>query len=201
MAVPFTLNQVTAPTVEPITLAYAKQHLRVDDTADDSYITALIVAARLYAEKQTKRALITQTWDMRIDQFSYFSRREIIVPLPPLQSVTYIQYVDTAQATQTLATSVYVVDIYQKPARIYPAFAQYWPATLPLQNSVTIRFIAGYGADGSFVPMTIIQGMLLLISHWYENREPIIAERGVTPAEIPMTVDALLGTETVLEFY
>ena len=203
---PYTLNLITPPAVEPISLALAQMHMRVDDQTDAAYISGLITAARVYAEHYTRRAFITQTWDMKIDQFHYFDTRELIIPKAPLQSVTYIQYVDTAQNTQTLGASSYVVDSAQKPARIYPAFAQYWPATLPLQNSVTVRFVAGYGATqtdlniAGSVPGTIIQGMLLLISHWYENREPVVAERGVVPTEIPLAVDALLGSETVIEF-
>lgn len=196
----FTLTQVTPPAVEPVTLAQAKAHLRVDITDDDAYITALISAARVYAEHHTRRAFITQTWDMYFDQFHYFDTREIQIPLPALQSVTWINYTDTGQQVVTLDPSLYVVDPRQKPGRVYPAFAQYWPATLPLQNSVNIRFVAGYGADGTFVPNTIIQAMLFSISHWYENREPVVAERGVVPQEVPFTVDALLDTEKVLEF-
>lgn len=62
---------VTQPTVEPITLAEAKSHLRVDSdfTADDSLISGLIVAARQEAEQICRRALIKQTWKLAIDQF------------------------------------------------------------------------------------------------------------------------------------
>ena len=238
MATLFTLTQVTPPAVEPVTLALAKQHLRVDGTTDDGYITSLIMAARVYAEHHTRRVLVTQTWDMYFDQFHYFDTREIQIPLAPLQSVTWIKYTDTAQTIQTLATDQYVVDARQQPGRVYPAFAKYWPATLPLQNSVNIRFVAGYtsatidaallalaaaqtayaldnsdanaqtlvaaqgayaAVAGSAVPQTIIQALLLLVSHFYENREPIVAERGVTPVEVPFAVDKLLDTEVVLE--
>ena len=234
----FTLAQVTPPASEPVSLTLAKQHLRVDGTADDTYITALIIAARVYAEHHCRRAFITQTWDMYFDQFHYFDTREIQIPLAPLQSVTWIKYTDTAQNIQTLATDQYVADGRQQPGRVYPAFAKYWPATLPLQNSVNIRFVAGYtnaAADAALaalvlaqaayaaaatdanarilvaaqaaydaaavatVPQTIIQAILLLVSHFYENREPIVAERGVVPAEVPFAVDKLLDTEVVLE--
>jgi len=42
----------TAPASEPITLAEAKLYLRVDTTADDALITALITAARETVELQ-----------------------------------------------------------------------------------------------------------------------------------------------------
>ena len=58
---------VTAPAAEPLTLAEAKLHLRVDDTADDALIGALITAARQHAEHDTRRALVTQTWKLALD--------------------------------------------------------------------------------------------------------------------------------------
>lgn len=200
MATPFTLTTVNAPAVEPVTLAQAKAHLRVDITDDDAYITALIVAARIYAEHYTRRAFITQTLDMYFDQFHYFETREIIIPRPPLQTVTSIIYTATDQTLITLASTEYVVDARQKPARIYPAFAKYWPATLPIQNSVAIRFVCGYGSDGTYVPQTINQAIMLLVSHWYENREPVLADSRAATANVPLTVEALLGSEVVLEF-
>jgi uncharacterized phiE125 gp8 family phage protein len=62
---------VTAPNAEPVSLAEAKLHLRVENsvTEDDTLIAALIVAARQRAEVITRRAFVTQTWKTVIDQF------------------------------------------------------------------------------------------------------------------------------------
>ena len=67
------LTLATEPTAEPVTLAEAKTHCRVDTSDDDTYITTLIKAARLYTEEATNRALITQTWDWYFDSFPYYS--------------------------------------------------------------------------------------------------------------------------------
>jgi hypothetical protein len=56
------LTYISGPSVEPIDLVLAKAHLRVLDTADDSYITHLITASRLAAEKYINQAIGSQMW-------------------------------------------------------------------------------------------------------------------------------------------
>ena len=58
---------ITAPTAEPITLAEAKLHLRVNNSVEDALITALITASRQFVEGYTWRPLMTQTVDVVYD--------------------------------------------------------------------------------------------------------------------------------------
>lgn len=57
------LRLVTPPAAEPVTLAEAKEHLRVEDSRDDAYITTLVIACRQYLEQVCWRGLLTQTWE------------------------------------------------------------------------------------------------------------------------------------------
>lgn len=194
MAIGMTL--IEAPAIEPLTLATAKNHLRVDLSDDDTLITTLITVARRVAERSTNRALITQTWELVRD---YWPRVDYIeLPRSPLQSVTSVIYTDTADAQHTLDTSIYLVDTDHEPGRVALKFAQIWPTTvLQTRNGIRIRFVAGYGGDASDVPGDITQAMLLLIGHWYENRETI--NIGNIVNEIPLAASALLGMNEVPE--
>ena len=64
-------------------------------------------------------------------------------------------------------------------------------------DPIVIQFTCGYGDDGLKVPFRIKQAMMLLISHWYENRMVINDLRGVNPAEISFAVTALLSKDTI----
>ena len=105
-------------------------------------------AAREYLEAFTRRALLTQTWDLKLDAFPC-ADEVIWLPKPPVASVTSITYLDTAGASQTWSSSLYRTDLPAGPmaqrARITPAYAQYYPSTYGVTNAVTVRFVCGYG--------------------------------------------------------
>lgn len=183
------LTIYSEPAIEPVSIADAKDHLRVSGNDEDAYISSLITAARQQVENTCGRALITQTWDMWVDQFPY-SMDYVDIPKAPLQSVTSITYVDTAGATQTLSSSVYTVDSDSIPGRVYLAYNQTWPDVRSQRKAVKIRYVAGYGPTKEDVPLPIRHAMLLLIAHFYENREPINIGNTVTP--IPLAFESLL---------
>jgi uncharacterized phiE125 gp8 family phage protein len=108
---------VTAPVVEPVSRAEAKVHCRIDAdmTDDDTLVDGYITAARQWVEERTRRALITQTWDLWQDGWP--DGDTFTLPMAPLQSVTHIKYVDEDDATATWAASNYVVDTYSEPGR------------------------------------------------------------------------------------
>ena len=180
----------TAPTAEPVDLDEAKNHLRVDITDDDVLIESLILVARRVVEGIINHKLITQTWNVFMDAFP--GGLFIILPksLTPLASVTHIKYTDEDDAQSTFSSASYVVDIYSDPGRIKLSSDANWPSdTLTELNGVEIQIVVGYG-DDTDIPQEYKQAILLLVGHWYENREQVTV--GEVPREIPMGVEALL---------
>lgn len=192
-----TIKIVTEPIEDPVTLQEAKDHLRVDISADDGVIRSLIQAARETAETITRRALITQTWNYILDVWPDSDR--IKIPLPPLQSVSSITYKGTDGSTSTFAASSYIVDTNSEPGQVVLAYGESWPGTaLYPVGGITVQFVAGYGDDPQDVPQQIRQAMLLLIGHWYENREDSVGVGNVQ--RIPMGATSLLWPHRVLGF-
>jgi uncharacterized phiE125 gp8 family phage protein len=112
--------------------------------------------------------------------------------MAPLVSVTSIEYVDGAGATQILATTEYaVIDAGSTtgPGRIVPAYGKSWPATRGMPNDVTIEFVAGYGAAAD-VPIQIQWAILLILGELYTRREAAIA--GATIMQVPYNAEALM---------
>lgn len=184
------LELVTAPAVEPISLQEAKDHLKVDSTDEDALIEALIQGARQHVDGRDGwlgRQLITATWDLTLQTFP--ATDFILLPLPPIQSVTSITYTDTDGDSQTFASSKWSLsnDLNWRP-RVDLAYGETWPSTRTEADTVVVRFVSGYGVQAD-VPAPIRAGMLLLIAHWYEHRS---AGESVNITEVPRTVDALL---------
>ena len=180
------LTLVTAPAIEPITATEAKLRLRIDTSADDTPIGEMISVARQYVEDMTDRQCMTATRSLILDDF-WTGALEI--PRAPLKTVTSITYLDTNGSVQTLAATVYTVDIDSVPGRIYLAYEQSWPAVQGISKSVTITYTCGE-ATAAAVPAGLKQTIHLLVGHLYENRE---ATSVVELKAVPMAVDALLA--------
>lgn len=172
------------PTAEPISLAEAKAHCRVYGADDDGLLAGYIMAARAHAEVYTRRALMTQTLALTID--GGWPDDQIVLPKPPLQSVTSITYVDATGAVQTLAADQYRVDTTAHEGFIERAYGVSWPSVRRQSRTIVVTYVAGY----TQIPEPIRQAMLLLIGHFYENREAVNVGNIVT--EFPLGVDALL---------
>jgi len=210
----YDLKLVTAPTVEPLLVGGdakldVKFHLSVEapTAIQTAYLNNLIKAARIWAENFTSRMFIEQTWDLLLPggfpSSPYFalSSNEIRIPRVPLKAtggITHVKYLDTAGAQQSLTAGTdYVVAARGEAALVLPAYGKSWPATRDWIDAsgnypVEVRFIAGYGTVGTSVPENFRQAMLLLIGHWYENREEV-SEAAV--AQVPMAAEALLAQD------
>ncbi|GAB4274634.1 head-tail connector protein [Thermincola ferriacetica] len=186
---------ITPPASEPVTVDEAKQHLRVDGTEDDAYISnVLIPAAREYCEGFQNRAYVTQTWQLWLDQWP--ETGYIAIPKSPLQSVVGVKYYGTDDAEYIINATDYFVDNKNEPGRLVLAYGRSWPTvTLRPANGICVEFEAGYG-DIAKVPQKAKHAMLMLIGHWFENREAALS--GTISREIEFAVHALLWQDRVV---
>ena len=185
----------SAPASEPITLAQAKLHLKIEtaDTDDDALITNLIKSARMSAEKFTRLQLMTATYEMHLDGWY----DEILINRSPIQSISNIKYYDEDNVLQTLGTSIYDTDIIWEPARITRAENATWPELKVRTNAVKITFVAGFTSADN-VPRPIYQAMLMAIGHFYEHRQDVVIGRQVN--ELPKNSTYLLEPYKVFCF-
>lgn len=159
------LKLINQPATEPITLAEAKTHLRVTAADEDTYIASLITMAREVFEAKTGQAMIAQTWRKTLDSFP----SAIELPVTPVQSITSVKYLDTNNNLQTLNPANYTLDNASdyKSAWVLPAYGYDWPDTSGAINAVQVDYVAGFTA----IPQAYKHWMLVVIAHFYRNRE------------------------------
>ena len=104
----------SGPAVEPIALAEAKAHLRIDGTPEDTLIGSLIVTSRLHVEAAMGLALITQGWPYFIDDWPV--GRELLLPLRPVQSITALRLYAADESVEIVPADTYLLDGAAIPA-------------------------------------------------------------------------------------
>lgn len=187
------LELITPPDIEPVTLAEAKAHLKVDTADDDALITALIAAARARAEWHTGRAFITQAWKLWLDawpgacassglppRLSATAPSAIEIPLPPLQTVSSITTYAMDDSATVMSASLYQVDKASAPARVALKIGVSPPVNLRGLNAIAIAFTTGYGDDASDVPDAIRRAILMIVADLYANRGDAAMETSAT---------------------
>lgn len=172
---------VTAPATEPVSLTDVKTYLRIDSTADDAVLAILIASARRAAEEYTKRAFITQTWQLVMDSFgedyqcqpgynsplaAIFNNRGQSIQLSrqPIQSITDIKTKDSTNTESTVASATYALDT--DAGRVLLNSGYTWPSSLREYAGIKITYVAGYGAAAA-VPDPIKQGILQHVAASY----------------------------------
>lgn len=198
------LRLVTPATAEIVTLAEAKAHLRVFHDDDDDYITALCEAVRDHLTGEAGWlgvSVLPATWELTLSRFPCYDvewppawmplqtarpRSALPLPRPPLTAVSGLYYTPSNGVETEITDFRTFGATTQGGAYLLPAKGANWPTTDGEPGSVRVRYTAGYAE----LPKAIKHAGLLMLAHWYENRE---AATEAKMNELPMAVQALLA--------
>lgn len=191
------------PDSEPVNLTEAKDHLKVTDDSENSYITGLISTARWLCEADSGLSFVSQTRVVKLDRFPCVTTRNIwaaiMLPYGPVQSVTSVSYVDTNLVTQaiTQGNNGFLLDTHSSPAQIFPSASgkiDAWPSTAIKPNAVTIKYIAGFD-DVSYEPLPpqARRAILQQLADMYENRQDEVIG-GAVASEISLNTRRILDS-------
>lgn len=182
------LELVTAPVALPISLAEAKSQLRVEHNDDDTIISRLISVAVSYVDAQGAlgACMMTQTWGQWLAQ----KPGTVTLLLGPVQTVSAIKYYDTNNALQTDTLSNYNVLGTKMRTLVAPKPGFNWPTAYQRDDAVKIEYACGYGGTADSVPQNIRHALMMLVAHFYENRE---ATQDGKLISVPFGFDETLG--------
>ena len=159
-----------------------KAHLRLGrgftgDTVQDAVLESFLRAAMAAVEARTGKVTITRAFTWTLPRWT--EPREQPLPLAPVTAITEVALIDADGAEEVVDPLRYRLE---KDAH-FPALAGRsaglpWP---PSDGSIRVRFTAGYGSAWSDMPPDLAQAVMLLASHYYENREATALGSGCMP--------------------
>ena len=183
------------PATEPVTLAEARDHLRLDTFGsppshpEDDLIELYISAARQYCEDYLGHSIAYRT---SVIYFDKLPTKFVDLGEYPVSSVDLFEYIDTDGVTQTWNAPNYILDSASAPARVY-ATSDFPNVKTAVPNVATLTVKAGY-TDGNSpdtypIPKSIKNAILLMVGHLYENRQQV----GQKLESLPYGVEYLLN--------
>jgi uncharacterized phiE125 gp8 family phage protein len=178
----------TPPVVEPVTYEEAAEHVRVDSTDDQGYLTGLISVGREYAEDVTGRVSEPTTFTLTGSTWACLSESKLgVIPLfrTPLVSVSSVKYYapDATEQT-TLDAAEYNVLTAAEPG--FLEITGDLPDVDDRIDAIQIEFVAGVTGCA---PAMLKHAIKLIVANMYEARMPVAF---ASANEIPMTLKALL---------
>lgn len=187
---------ITAPTVEPISLAEAKRQCVVEHDLDDALLTLLISVAREHGESLTRRSWAPQTLELTLTGFPS-SASYIELPYGPVSGLLSIKYLVANDDTEyTFDTSKLRFDFSRLLGRTILKAGETWPTGAV---EVRVRYTAGWAA--AEFPSVLKQWSLVKIASLYSQRENlVVGPQMLTVMELTRNfADSLLDRYTVLE--
>lgn len=153
-----------------VTLALAKQHLRVDGTDEDTTIAAYLAAAVAWVENYTGKKLVRG----EVTQEVAALESPVALSWGPEPVDLSVGYTDADDVARTFDDLTIVL------GRAYAS----WP-TPKEDTPITLTYTAGFEAT----PADLDSAVLLMTGHFYANREAVNVGSSVT--EMPLAVEAL----------
>jgi uncharacterized phiE125 gp8 family phage protein len=185
----FRYSVATPPAEEPVTLDEAKTFARIDVDDDDALVTALITASRIAVERETGRALITQTIDAYMDCVPPL--HVLNLSYRPIQSVTTIEGINDDDSTDAVDSGSIVLDGANGRIGV-KSTASAITGTRSV-DAFHVQYVAGYGlaVDAPEWAKTAIKQ---LVAHWYEHRE---SHQEEDIKEVPYAIKLILDQHKV----
>ncbi len=163
------LMLVTPPQGEPLSLAETKTFLRLDSTTNDVAVSDLVTAARHRIETAAGLALLTQGWRLVLDDWPASGAVELM--LAPLASIDEVREIDADGVATAVDPVHYLADTASRPARMVLRSSRLWTKPGLEAGGIEVDFTAGYGADGTSVPLPLRQAVMHIVTEAFENRE------------------------------
>ncbi len=191
---------ITPATTEPISMTLARLQCRVDADGsppshpDDPLIEVYLSTAREWVEDFMGAIVAPTTVQDERDAFPAAGEKLALEGGPVLE-VLSVTYTDDVGDPQTVSSAIYTLDTRVTPAVLTLVDGQSWPTDVgKVTAGIKVNYVVGYSSDDDSplikpLPAKIKTAILLVLTHFYENRSESTAMQLAT---IPMGAKSLL---------
>lgn len=177
----FTYEVITAPAGLAVPLATFKAHAKTNASVSDLLLTLYLEAATKYGEQLTRRDFVNRTYKTFRDDFpgtEVFNLNSLAnsgnvgfeIRRSKLQAVNSVKYLKDNVLT-TVASSVFYNTFENDYSKILTLDNQVWPTDADNRlQAIEIEFVAGFGADDTFVPDCIQEAIMLHATQMLQNK-------------------------------
>jgi len=162
-----TTRVTIAAAEDPLTIAEACAHLRMEVGQDDTKILAAVRAATQQIEQTYGVAMVSQTLATVYQSWPCV----FTLSRGPVTAISSITYTLAGGTPTTLATTEWAKALNARPVLVSPAYGKTWPSgTLEVLYPIEVTFVAGH-ANAAAVPAELKQAVGILAHSMYFNRE------------------------------
>lgn len=180
---------VVTPPPALLTVADARQQLKLDEGDDDAFLEAAIAAAQMHVDGPNTwlgRSIGRQTLELRMDSFEQEPDFDwIMLPGRPIHEIVSVKYLDPEGVEIALPTEDYELQGH----RLCLKHGKMWPATQRSREAVRVRYTAGYDA----LPKDLRAALLIMVHDLYRNRGSVTIGTIATATPMSTTVENLLA--------
>lgn len=173
------------PTLEVITIDEVKDQLKIEDNEEDSLLLQYLETATVHAEDYAGIYIRTRPIKFWFDDFPSV---DLKLYASPITAITKVEYYDTANVLTEYTLSD--VDFDKFSGKVRPVFGKSWPSVYERYNAVGIEATSGF--TQATLPTPIKQAVLMLVGHFYENREATSSRIADSSRELQFSFKALL---------
>lgn len=173
-----------------VSVSELKVHLRLEHDNDDTYLNGLILASQQYVSNAISAPLLNSTcksyynvvsdilsvdtvwWTgVRQGSLQQTNVQRLELDFPRVFSLTSVKSYNVSDVETVIDTDFFRLDQSSvKPSVVKTAIGN-WGNDLRPESSIIVEYVSGFGSTANDVPHVLRQAMMILCTHWYENRQ------------------------------
>lgn len=184
------LVEVTSVPALALPLVQFKAHLRLgtgfsDASLQDVVLESFLRAAMSAIEARTGKILIERDFDWTLTAWREDDRQAL--PVAPVSAITELVLISATNVETVVSPLTYrLVPDMQRPCVL--ALTGSLPS-VPVNGSVRVGFMAGFGPEWSDLPADLAQAVLMLAAHYYEYRQDTSLGAGCMPFGVTALIE------------